>query len=861
MLNNKSFLDGLLDEAGGMDDGDFVTVLSKTVAPMVKDADGDEEEESKGSAPSETSVIEFLRKNPRPKDKQFHEWAKSRGVNVHKAESTAYGILSDLLTKGRSKGKHPGGVAQEDVREGVRIETEHTPNKEIQRKITDDHNTELKKYYDKKKGLPAMEKALEKATVKKPEVRSPSDLMTFLRSRGHRVSSSQPLGPMPKSASFLEGFVDELQKLGYNGSTATTTIRPGSTESKSLRKALKAKGVWEGKSPGLLQRAAHGLRRLGRQKSTAHFRVTKSQKPEKKESLSSMLGGSLSGIPSLSKVAFLDGFIDELQKLGVSFGKTPGKPMKIRATLRRLKRFVSGAPKSQLERMRRKEQARKAAHAFGGSEKDLRGAARGGKMMLGAGMAMLKREARLSVRAGRRLKGVGPALSGFIERNPGLAFMVGAPAAVVGGSAAAGALARLLKRKKKKRMKKKAGFIDNLSAGGFKSSRKFKELSPWGKRVVTGAKPKYPWHSESDVNEIDAVSGIMHHEEQTGKRVSDEDISRRLWKKNITKIAGPPTLAKLRRAYPKGKVKPPVADPGAPVKAAPEFPKAANIVGGVMNSMTKAFFFGLTDELSKAANDEENGDEKKDEKKDDEKEKKKEKEGEEEDKGKKKGLFLGKEAMDIKAKIQAARRDPSTKANPKDEGPKGSGTRDPRFLAQKGQGFGKAGGFFSSASGKAKAVELNKHIQRAGGDVKAGVKSYNEAKKGEKGKKGQGLGKGAGVISGKIYEKITGKKKKKLFGKGGLIIDTEKKKGEKKPMKKKAEEVFFSGFDQALGKDAATAIPKTTPGAAEARRVAALHLKKFQGRVTRKTLDDPKGKMARGYRGVLSKMYGGGKGK
>jgi hypothetical protein len=37
----------------------------------------------------------------------------------------------------------------------------------------------------------------------------------------------------------------------------------------------------------------------------------------------------------------------------------------------------------------------------------------------------------------------------------------------------------------------------------------------------------------------------------------------------------------------------------------------------------------------------------------------------------------------IKAKIEAARRDPSTKKNPHDTGPKGSGTQDPRFKGMK----------------------------------------------------------------------------------------------------------------------------------------------------------------------------------
>lgn len=41
----------------------------------------------------------------------------------------------------------------------------------------------------------------------------------------------------------------------------------------------------------------------------------------------------------------------------------------------------------------------------------------------------------------------------------------------------------------------------------------------------------------------------------------------------------------------------------------------------------------------------------------------------------------------------------------------------------------KVAGLFSSAKGKQYAEDLNKHIQDAGGDVKAGVASYNKAKK------------------------------------------------------------------------------------------------------------------------------------
>jgi hypothetical protein len=112
-----------------------------------------------------------------------------------------------------------------------------------------------------------------------------------------------------------------------------------------------------------------------------------------------------------------------------------------------------------------------------------------------------------------------------------------------------------------------------------------------------------------------------------------------------------------------------------------------------MDKLTQAFFAGLTDELEKGAAGmacDTPGMKKR-------------------SKGKGKGLArgkgrgpmgmptkkvgrrdMGKEAMSsIKAKIEAARRDPSTKANPKDTGPPGSGLNDPRAKAMKGRGFGK----------------------------------------------------------------------------------------------------------------------------------------------------------------------------
>lgn len=54
-------------------------------------------------------VIAYLKKNPNPSDEEFHEWAESRGFNVHKAEEAAYAILGRKLKGGDGAMKKEAG--------------------------------------------------------------------------------------------------------------------------------------------------------------------------------------------------------------------------------------------------------------------------------------------------------------------------------------------------------------------------------------------------------------------------------------------------------------------------------------------------------------------------------------------------------------------------------------------------------------------------------------------------------------------------------------------------------------------------------------------------------------------------------
>jgi hypothetical protein len=192
---------------------------------MFKKSNGDEK---KGKPASHEAVGEFLKKNPNPSDPKFHRWAEGKGVNVHDAERHAYHwatMAAKVMKGGKSKGQVPSGVSSKSVKEGTKVEKEHTSDDAVARKITLDHLKEHKGYYP---ALKKMEKDLEKdggvgrvfgrakyrweqmqkdKKAKKPKVETPSDLMEFLKSRGHRVSSS------PLKEKVGEAFVDELDKI------------------------------------------------------------------------------------------------------------------------------------------------------------------------------------------------------------------------------------------------------------------------------------------------------------------------------------------------------------------------------------------------------------------------------------------------------------------------------------------------------------------------------------------------------------------------------------------------------------------------------------------------------------------------
>jgi len=71
----------------------------------------------------------------------------------------------DKIPGGRADKKKPSNYNKKSVEKGHKIEFEHTNDPSIAREITIDHLEEFPDYYNEEKGLPSMEKKLEK---KKP---------------------------------------------------------------------------------------------------------------------------------------------------------------------------------------------------------------------------------------------------------------------------------------------------------------------------------------------------------------------------------------------------------------------------------------------------------------------------------------------------------------------------------------------------------------------------------------------------------------------------------------------------------------------------------------------------------------------
>jgi len=109
-----------------------------------------EKEKEFKTAPSEKTVQDFFVRNPNPNDKKFHAFAEKKKVNTHKAEALAYRLATKQVKfqrGGKSNEPGPKHYDPKQMKAGIKVEAEHSPDLETQKKVSRDHLSEFKDYY------------------------------------------------------------------------------------------------------------------------------------------------------------------------------------------------------------------------------------------------------------------------------------------------------------------------------------------------------------------------------------------------------------------------------------------------------------------------------------------------------------------------------------------------------------------------------------------------------------------------------------------------------------------------------------------------------------------------------------------
>jgi len=145
---------------------------------MSKLANGDDDQEGGREELSDADksfVMQFLvdRAGKEIPDDALHELAESLKLNVHSVESFIYGIAAEALSKqaaaddlipgGKAKGMPASKFPADQLRMGVKVEKEHTPDPKKAKEISKDHLEEFPDYYTR---LDKMEEEAKKAKEK-----------------------------------------------------------------------------------------------------------------------------------------------------------------------------------------------------------------------------------------------------------------------------------------------------------------------------------------------------------------------------------------------------------------------------------------------------------------------------------------------------------------------------------------------------------------------------------------------------------------------------------------------------------------------------------------------------------------------
>lgn len=108
--------------------------------------------DKRGDNDLHAQIIKWFIDNPNPPDESVHDMAEELGLDPDELESHIYAILSSVLTGGLTKGKDIKPDPKE-LRMGIEVEYEHTPEYLIAKKIAMDHLSEIPDYYTRLKKM------------------------------------------------------------------------------------------------------------------------------------------------------------------------------------------------------------------------------------------------------------------------------------------------------------------------------------------------------------------------------------------------------------------------------------------------------------------------------------------------------------------------------------------------------------------------------------------------------------------------------------------------------------------------------------------------------------------------------------
>ena len=94
----------------------------------------------------QTTIFNFFKVTPEIADADIHALAEKMGIAPDALETHIYGILRSIIGEGKSK-DFTGDYDDRQILQGMKIESEHSPNKLVQKKIVLDHLAEFPNYY------------------------------------------------------------------------------------------------------------------------------------------------------------------------------------------------------------------------------------------------------------------------------------------------------------------------------------------------------------------------------------------------------------------------------------------------------------------------------------------------------------------------------------------------------------------------------------------------------------------------------------------------------------------------------------------------------------------------------------------